>query len=283
MENLIELTSPNNESHALIFNGQLVSYKTKGIELIHGGGKPDNLKEGSDTQGWQTSDLEMFPIIGATNANGYRIKTPNGDCYQDQHGLTRDLAYRLSSSKKNEVILKKVYVKDTIITNGKYPHKSKLKASSWTYNFALTKKISIYDDCLEINFEIEGEKGMPYMFGYHPAFKLGTNSLNSYFQTENNKGITLEDVFQASKSGALMLPNIEEIICTSKDQELFKISTKGFGNMMLWTPDNGMTCIEPITQIPKPTQKYFDTDNAARILNGKDKYSVIIKLLKQKN
>ncbi|MDX1760018.1 MAG: aldose 1-epimerase, partial [Arenibacter algicola] len=147
-----------------IDEGELVGYSAEGHEYIHQKGSP----------GWRNSDTEMFPIIGPTNEANFRVTTPKGAAVQDQHGLLREMAYQLVSQTETKAIFRKQYVSGTPIKNSKYPSKSTEEYLSWPYNFEFTKSFEILENGLRIQFKIIGEEGMPFMLGYHPAFKLNS-------------------------------------------------------------------------------------------------------------
>lgn len=218
----------------LIEAGELVSYKIDGHEFIHQKGSP----------GWRSSDTEMFPIIGPTSEADFQVETPKGKAIQDQHGLLRELDYILISKSKIEVVYQKEYVAKTKVTNSKYPEKSTAELLSWPYDFNFQKSFSLSEEGLEISFEIIGEKGMPFMLGYHPAFKLHVEKPSI---VANEKVISLEEVL-AVGNRAFQVANCENILL--KDEKNLSIKTEGFGNFMLWTEVPNMICIEPITFYP---------------------------------
>lgn len=91
------LISKDKNSIITIDKGELVSYKKDGEELIHQKGAP----------GWRNSDTEMFPIIGPTEANNFRVTTPKGIAIQDQHGLLRELEYVVYDNSENSAVFRK--------------------------------------------------------------------------------------------------------------------------------------------------------------------------------
>ena len=82
------------------------------------------------------------------------------------------------------------------------------------------------------------------MLGYHPAFKLYTNSPEVI---AGNHSITLETIMEAG-SRALEVADCQRVIL--KDQKELCIKTEGFRHFMLWTEVPNMICIEPITFYP---------------------------------
>ncbi len=227
-----ELVLKNANVH--IENGELASYKIDGHEFIHQKGSP----------GWRNSDTEMFPIIGPTDEADFKVDTPRGPAIQDQHGLLRELSYDMISKGMTSAVYQKEYVANTRVANSKYPEKSTAKKLSWSYDFNFQKSFSLSEDGLEISFKIIGEEGMPFMLGYHPAFKLHIEEPS--IET-NDRNISLKEVLSVG-SRALQVANCENILL--KDKKSLSIKTKGFGNFMLWTEVPNMVCIEPITFYP---------------------------------
>ncbi|MFX0555251.1 aldose 1-epimerase [Maribacter sp. CXY002] len=223
----------NNQS-VKIDAGELISYKVGGHEFIHQKGSP----------GWRNADTEMFPIIGPTNIANFRVKTPKGDAIQDQHGLLREMEYKASDQNDTSVIFVKKYLANTKVPNSKFPNKSTEKELSWPYDFQFKKAFELKEETLEISFEISGEQGMPFMLGYHPAFKL--TGIDTIVDT-GKKTITIDEVL-AVGSNALLVREVSSIVL--KDKKSLKIETSGFGNFMLWTEVPNMVCIEPITFYP---------------------------------
>ncbi|MBD3661596.1 MAG: aldose 1-epimerase [Arenibacter algicola] len=217
-----------------IDEGELVGYSAEGHEYIHQKGSP----------GWRNSDTEMFPIIGPTNEANFRVTTPKGAAVQDQHGLLREMAYQLVSQTETKAIFRKQYVSGTPIKNSKYPSKSTEEYLSWPYNFEFTKSFEISENGLRIQFKITGEEGMPFMLGYHPAFKL-TSERASIKTSERT--IALKEVLDVG-SRALPVMDCNSLILVDVGELIIK--TEGFGNFMLWTEVPNMLCIEPITFYP---------------------------------
>ena len=219
---------------AKIDSGELVSFIAQGHEYIHQKGSP----------GWRNSDTEMFPIIGPTAEADYIVKTSRGNAVQDQHGLLREMEYELVEQSENKVIFQKSYIADTKIRNSKYPDKSAVEILYWPYDFMFKKQFELSEEGLTITFKISGEKGMPFMLGYHPAFKIYTEEPS--IVTED-RIVSLSEVLQVGNR-ALHVQNCESLVL--QDAKGLAIKTRGFGNFMLWTAVSNMICIEPITFYP---------------------------------
>ena len=222
------------KAKAIIEEGELVSYQLSDFEYIH--------QKGST--GWRNSDTEMFPVIGPTADAGYRVHVPRGNAIQDQHGLLRELDYEQLSSTETTAQYVKSYKAGTVINNSKFPDKSTAQLLIWPFNFKFYKSFKLTENNLEISFRISGEKDMPFMLGYHPAFKLYTDNP---IVIADDQTITLDSVMAAG-SRALEVADCQSIIL--KDQKNLSIKTEGFSHFMLWTEVPNMICIEPITFYP---------------------------------
>jgi len=214
--------------------GELVSFKQDHHEFIHQKGSP----------GWGSSDTEMFPVIGPVNENDFKVDTPEGTALLDQHGHLRRLKYELIDQTTTTATYRKTYKANTPIKNTKYPANSSLEFMQWPYSFEFEKSFSLTEKGLEIVFKINSDTDMPFMLGYHPAFKIYTD--NPTLKSKN-KETNLNEVL-AVGSRALQVPNCNSI--TLNDKKSITISTEGFGHFMCWTEVDTMLCIEPISFYP---------------------------------
>ncbi|NJB72674.1 hypothetical protein GGR42_003165 [Saonia flava] len=232
--------------------GELVSYLVDGHQYIHQKGSP----------GWRSSDAEMFPIIGPTNETDFMVQVSRGNAIQDQHGLLRELEYEIVFDNEVSATYKKVYKAGTVVKNSKFPEKSTKSMLMWPFGFEFQKKYELKEDGLYITFDVSGERDMPFMLGYHPAFKLHSESP---IIVSNGNEITLGEVLEVGDR-AFHIAECESVIL--KDEKSLQISTQGFGHFMLWTPVPTMMCIEPITFYPYEVAQrdlykgfqYLDTD-----------------------
>ncbi len=240
--------------------GELVSYQVDGHEYIHQKGSP----------GWRNADTEMFPIIGPTNEAGFHVQTPRDLAIQDQHGLLRELAYEVVSHTESIAIFKKTYKQRTPIENSKYPEKSPKKLLYWTYDFEFEKKFELSSQGLEVSFTISGEKGTPFMLGYHPAFNLVTQFP---VVITNKKAIVLNEVI-AVGSRAYEVADCEAIIL--KDKNELRIETEGFGHFMLWTEVPNMICVEPITFYPYAVEQKKLHDGFQYLKEASETFKILL-------
>lgn len=228
----------NGRHEARVDAGELVSLRAGGRELIHQKGSP----------GWRNSDAEMFPVIGPTAEAGFRVQTPRGPATQDQHGLLRELAYERLDANDATAVYEKDYAAGTAVPNSKYPTRSTAEHLSWPYDFRFRKTFELRDDCLEVGFELRGDRGMPYMLGYHPAFRLTADAEDVRLEA-NGRTIALADVM-AVGNRALYVPDCTDLLLHDGDAGATRLQTQGFGHFMLWAPVASMICVEPITFYP---------------------------------
>lgn len=228
------ITLRNKEQKVSIVKGELTSYQVDGYELMHQIGSP----------GWGHTDTEMFPIIGPTDKTGFRVHVPKGNAIQDQHGLLRELEYTLEKVEDTEVTYVKEYSAGSVVLNSKFPDKSTAQRLIWPYSFRLKKTLSLTENSLKITFGVSGERDMPFMIGYHPAFKLRTSK--AQIRTSASS-YSLEEIMKAGNR-AVEVPHTEELFL--EDERVIRFRTKGFGHFMLWSPAQNMICVEPITFYP---------------------------------
>lgn len=263
MEDIVKLN--DKKSKIKIEKGELISFKFDNTEFIH--------QKGS--KGWRKSDDEMFPVIGPTSKNNFRVHTKNGDAIQDQHGLLRELDYELISSDETHAKFIKKYTKNTKIKNSKFPEKSTEKFLNWPFNFSFEKHFTLTNTILKIDFIINSDKGMPFMLGYHPAFLLSNSGKDTLIA--NGTKITLKEIYKVGHNAFPVLHS-DKIILENDDKNHLEITTKNFNNFMLWTEVDNMLCIEPITQYTSYTDQNFSEENMS-ISSGKEMFSFEIKVL----
>lgn len=255
----------NSINSVSIENGELISFTSSNVEYIHQKGNP----------GWRKSDDEMFPVIGPLDKNNYRLQTKKGVGILDQHGLLRELNYQFISHSKTEASFQKKYKVGELVRNNKFPEKSSEEFVSWPFDFEFTKRYSLSENKLHIEFTIQSVAGMPYMLGYHPAFLLTGNEQE--ILESGSKQITLQDVYEVG-SNAFPVLETNEILLKNDGKPNIKISTENFNNFMLWTEVPNMICIEPITQYTSYTDQKFSEENM-RICSGKESFGVLIEII----
>ncbi len=245
-----------------IDKGELVGFKDDGHEYIHQKGSP----------GWSSSDAEMFPIIGPVNEADFMVQVSKGNAIQDQHGHLRQFDYELVRSSKTSASYHKMYKAGTPIKNSKFPEKSTEQWLTWPYSFEFEKTYALKPNGLEIGFSVTGEKNMPYMLGYHPAFKLYSKNPKII---AGNREISLDEVIGVG-SRALQVANCTEV--TLKDEKALVIKTEGFGHFMCWTEVRNMVCIEPITFYPYAVKQQKLHEGFDFLDENPKKFKVLLKV-----
>ncbi len=224
----------NGAMRAAILNGEVVSLSRDGHEYLHAPTEP----------GWSHSDTEMFPVIGPTAQTAYRVQVPKGNAIQDQHGLLRELEYTPEEQSDTHVLLVKEYVAGTPVPNSKFPERSTARLLIWPYSFRFEKRVELHSDTLHVSFKIRGDRDMPYMLGYHPAFRI--TGPGARVKTCHGE-VSIEEVMAAGDR-ALEVADCDSLVL-QQDRPI-RISCRGFGHFMLWSPDPGMLCMEPVTFYP---------------------------------
>jgi galactose mutarotase-like enzyme len=253
-------TLSKGDQDVAIEEGELRSFKAGGYEFIHQIGSP----------GWGHSDTEMFPIIGPTAEASYRVQVPRGNAILDQHGLLRDMPYKLLEENSFSATFVKDYKAGTPVENAKFPDRSTARLLVWPYSFQFSKTFTLDGEGLSIQFSLSGEKDMPYMLGYHPAFRIQGSAPRV---KAGNRVITLDEVL-AVGSRALRVSGVTE--AELRDARNLKISTTGFLDFMLWTEVPNMLCIEPVTFYPYQVPQHQLHTGFNFLENSEERFSVYL-------
>ena len=88
---------------------------------------------------------------------------------------------------------------------------------------------------------------MPFMLGYHPAFKLSGN-FSEICKTENQE-VNLQKIMDGGNTAYPIL-NCNEVTLIKQNGVNISIKTTSFKGFMFWTEVPTMLCIEPITAYP---------------------------------
>ena len=281
------ITLQNGNLQVGIYEGNIVSIFKDGREYMHGGSKPEFLKTAEDQAGWDKSEIVMFPVIGPIK--NYGVKFEERIIPLDQHGLTRCFPFHLAAKKADYIKLVQEYQSNTPIINAKYEFgKNRPQYLHWPFSYLLEKEIIVDAQEVKVIFSITNntEKNMPYMFGWHPAFKIMGDKQLGIFEI-NEQTYTLGEVIKASQENmAMQVKGANVVTYTNKETNYgITVSSVGYGNAMLWCPSNGssMFCIEPVTNLPLPeqSQEYLLSNQVETLLPLETKkYLVVIKPFK---
>lgn len=258
---------------ARVYKGQLVGLGFEGRRYFHGGGLPDHLKSDADRKGWGNSEIAMFPIVG--KAAGNKVVIQNTEHYMDQHGIARVLPFEGESWPEggSQFRLVQEYDGKSPIENPKFTgdQEKHPEDMSWPHQYRLVKEILLNNGpIMGVNFRLQNrseDSPMPYMFGWHPAFKVQGKVRNGVFVLDEGEEISLEEVIRISGSdeGAVKREGVQKVTYVDSQYEKGVNVQSDLGSVMLWSPgvDSGMFCIEPVTQLPAPEgeKNYFSGEN----------------------
>jgi len=230
----------NSNIFVRIDSGEITSLKVFNEEILH---------NKSDC-GWNHTEIEMFPIIGPSKKN---FKVLNS--ILDQHGILRELDYYLKLEENNKLIFEKKYLKNTKIKNSKFGSKDSPEFIFWEFDFIFRKTIELFENYLKISFEIICDENMPFMLGFHPAFKL-SGDLDEIVKF-NDFEIGIDEILKVGNTAKPVL-NCSDINLIKKSGLNVNLKTIGFDNFMLWSPNKNMICIEPITFYPYTKNKKLE-------------------------
>jgi galactose mutarotase-like enzyme len=263
-------------------NGQLVSLVSKNVEFLHDGGT-----EGYNGPGWKNSEIVPFPIFGS--AADSKVKINELEFYLEQHGISRH-------TKNNPFVPKARNRKKTItlvqeydghdVANPKYSEgNGHPKYLNWI-PYRLEKKFTLNDKELvcELALTNISDIEMPYMIGWHPAFKLQGKIESGIFLTCTGQ-ISLKEVVEASerpeRSAYFAQKTNSVTYIDNVSRRGINVSSKDFGDcVMLWTPgkDAGMFCIEHTSRLPDRRDEHFRDKTKFELLAPGEKKSYAIRV-----
>lgn len=248
-----------------IFSGYLnIDIDTKGAELISIKSKINNaeyLWQG-DENVWAKHAPVLFPVVG--KLKNFTYKYNDEDYVLMQHGFAKDLEFRVTSEKENEICL---LLESNDITMEYYPFK-----------FALLARYTVTDNVLQVEYVVTNlnNKAMPFSIGVHPGFRCPIDSSCNYedyyleFSNQEefnriplNGGIGQDERVKMAVSGnklnvskelfsgdAIVLdsPNSTSIrLCTDVDTKSVTITYPKVPYLGLWSKPlaSSYVCIEP--------------------------------------
>ncbi|MBW2991362.1 hypothetical protein KY348_06710 [Candidatus Woesearchaeota archaeon] len=274
-------------------DGQIVGISKDRVQFMHGGGLLDLLKTEEDKKGWQNSEIVMFPVVGPVK--DYQVQIGKDTHPMDQHGISRILGFGNINVQPNMAFLTQIHDGKTLLPNPKHEKdKTRPESLDWPFRYKLNKIIyPESEEILKVRFYLKGpnKKNMPYMLGWHPAFKMHGPASEGVFYNLTNQSpvhrVTLEEVIEASnsKEGALKLEGMRDIRYMNRQAGRgISIYTTGFDHLMLWCPgkESGMFCIEPVTHIPsleKQTKPHFTDKDTHNVLKRKEAEEYSVKIM----
>lgn len=237
---------------AVVFNGQVVSLKFSGLEVMHIAQLPKELQNTDEQRhleeilalgAWANSGIDMFPRIGVSEPGvslGRRYALNN-------HGVSRHLGYRTLDAEKT-------------FWNGVQEHDGKPfsaggKDHLWPFRYSMDVRIELIPNGVRKKIILHGEK-QEYQLGSHPAFR-GTKDPKKGIISVTGRDFSLADLpsllgtfdaYQVRGEDNYSFMNLE-------DGSAFKVVSQGYGNLAFWTPNGPkgpytmMWCGEPETHL----------------------------------
>jgi galactose mutarotase-like enzyme len=285
MKKLIELKRGKITAKINPDNGQLVSLSADYTEYFHRGGITGYA--GYKGNGWRNSEIVPFPIFGP--APGQKVRVGNDIFYLEQHGISRYLKFMDETQKTADRITLIQEYGGFNVVNPKYTKENGHPKHMKWLPYTLEKTFELTDNGLvcELKLTNGSDVEMPYMIGWHPAFKTQGSIENGVFIAEGREAATLENVIKASvdsNKGACYVLGQNTITYLDKKSGVgVKVSSNDFGKfVMLWSPgtDSGMFCIEHSSQIPGASEHFADKNKFELLKPGETKkYRIVIELL----
>ncbi|MBU1975264.1 MAG: hypothetical protein KKG59_02555 [Nanoarchaeota archaeon] len=270
-------------------NGQLVSLIFNGIEYFHDGGKSS-----FNGLGWGNSEIVPYPIFGP--ADNQEVKVDYKTFSLEQHGISRhtnENPFVPQVQEKSNILTLVQKYSGQDISNPKYESgNGRPEHLNWL-PYTLEKTFELTDKGLICKLTVtnNSEINMPYMIGWHPAFKVqGTVEEGEFVDDRGIKIATLADVIKYSNippQEALTKERMNSITYRNKNTgQGVRVSSENFSNnVMLWSPsyDAGMLCIEHTSRLPifNGEKHFADLDRFESLAPGQSRtYSILVQPLK---
>ncbi|BDR55581.1 aldose 1-epimerase family protein [Xylocopilactobacillus apis] len=220
---------------------------------------------------WQRHFPILFPAIGRSNDNKYKLKDQVYPMMQ--HGFARDNTWDVLDKQDSEV---------TLVLN---ENESSLKIYPFKFTLSVTYKLNDYGLLVQSNVTNNDEKEMPFALGFHPAFNVverDDGSFDDYEMTvdplngnlrkfgtgpvpfrngkiEDLKGVKgnlIPLTHELLDDGLVLIDNTEIKKAEMKSSNHPRSVTVDLGNfpyMNLWSPEHQKApfiCIEPFAGLP---------------------------------
>ncbi|MFC1497512.1 hypothetical protein ACFLS1_03440, partial [Verrucomicrobiota bacterium] len=224
--------------------------------------------------------LTMFPVVGPVK--NFRIVTGDKVYALDQHGVSRYLPYRIEKLAGNTISFAQNHDGIERIKNRKFgPGKDNPEYLVWPFGCFIRKEFELNKDRLDLKITVTNREKeiMPYMLGWHPAFRMQGAPDKAVFEA-GDREYSLDDIIEVK---TLILPGVGSAVYRDRESgHGIEVSSVGFDNIMIWTParNAGMFCIEPVTHEPclSVDHDYFTSDRFHKLgFEETAEYAVSIK------
>ena len=240
--------------------GQISSIRSGDTEYMHHG-----------KTAWLNTEIVMFPVVGPVSR--HRVDVGDLAYALDQHGISRVVPFRVESLDNISISVVQHY--DGSFLDNPKGHNRKLNWMPYT----LEKRFSIDEDIVmcELTVTNDSDLDMPYMIGWHPAFKVLGDAGSVNIMIDSARGFTLEKLVK--EGGVQLVENVGSIEYASEEtgQGAIVVSVE-LDHAMIWTPgaDSGMVCVEFVSHLPSEDKRYFTGDNEVLRPGEKKSYFVTI-------
>ena len=273
---VVELSRGGTVAKINMLNSQLFGLARKGTDVMWKGGAPEGQRP---SEGWQNSEIVMFPIVGAAYDGAVRI---GGSSYPvAQHGMARDLPWNVQNLTDDTLVVSQAYEAMTAVRNGK-------RASVFPRSYTLVKTYSI-DERGALTFRLEvqnrSEEPLPFAAGWHPAFNITPHS-----GIKNDKQeVVLVDEVAAVDKNAVVFQESHRLSLMLNDGVVV-ILTHNFGRAQAWST-GPYVALEPITatslskdftgaQVPPDLMTEDSYRKLARVEQPMPRYEATVKISK---
>ncbi len=228
--------------HVNLENGQLFRLLREGprgrIDVFWSGGAPETLRP---KNGWQNSEIIMFPIVGKAPGPENTIVIDGESFSMSQHGLSRLLPWKASFDPANSSLrLVQEYEAGQKVKNAKG------EISEFPRSFRIVKTISIDDEGkVKVAIELENlsEKPLPFLVGWHPAFVIPIDAGRITPSTISDS-ISVSSV-QRAEGNVIVAQNSDTI---TYETPLFALRMPHtFGKAQFWNMEGSYVALEPIS------------------------------------
>jgi len=259
-EKVVELN--NGGLSALVYNGQLVSlvHDKDKAEYFYGGGKPANSRTKRDNWGKNYSEFVAFPVFGPVN--DFRVLVRGGEFPMDQHGIARLIPFEVEKQVRDGVSLVQRFNGGSMLENPRYHlSRGEPKYLKWPFSYSIKKEVCLRNDgkvAVDFTLENRTSDSMPFMFGWHPGFRIWGDAEDCIVGT-GNAAYGLDDIVRAPK-GVVKFEGTDFLIYgNKKTSRAVNVATHGFGNFVVCCKGEhtGMLFIEPVTDLPASHHNYF--------------------------
>ncbi|MEK6898353.1 MAG: hypothetical protein AABX28_03280 [Nanoarchaeota archaeon] len=276
MTELIRLQKGDVHARVNPVNGQLVGLSLEGTEYLH-----DGRVDSYDGKGWKNSEIVPYPIFGP--AQNQKVIVGGRTFNLEQHGISRYLGFKVIRREGGLISLMQIYDGRKVI-NPKHKQGNEHPENLTWLPYQLEKNFELTEDGLVCKLTITNKSNieMPYMIGWHPAFRTIGEIEEGLFFDSNRIIASLEGVINISSippEEALTIEGINSVEYRNKERGV-RVSSEDFGNVMLWSPgrEEGMFCIEHTSQLPLTKGVHFKKPENFERLNPDETKTYEIKI-----